>query len=92
MLSLVPAVIASGVVPWHAADGQRSGQQLLLFAVTKHGWADIHTAVSVAAVMLALTHVVIVRSGLAADVRLLATGQRVTPRRGGATLVTVRRR
>ncbi len=92
MLSLVPAVIISGVVPWLAADGQRSGQQLLLLAVTKRGWADIHTAVSVGAVILALTHLVVVRSGLAADIRLLATGQRTSPRRARALPVTVGRR
>ncbi|MFH1475720.1 MAG: hypothetical protein ABIG85_07655 [Chloroflexota bacterium] len=81
MLSLVPVVIASGVVHWLAADGQHSGQQLLLFAVTKRGWGDIHTAFAIAAVMLAVTHLAVVRTGLAADVRLLVTGQRSSPRR-----------
>jgi hypothetical protein len=83
MVSLVPLVIASGIVPWLAAEGQRSGQQLLLFAVTKRGWADIHTAVAIAAIGLAVTHVVVVRAGLVADVRLLATGQRSHPGRVG---------
>ena len=81
MLGLVPVVIASGIVPWLAADGQRSAQQVLLFAVTKSGWTDIHTAVAIAATLLAVSHVVVVRAGLAADVRLLATGQRSMPRR-----------
>jgi hypothetical protein len=81
MVSVIPAVVASGVVPWLAGDGQRSGQQLLLLAVTKRGWADIHTAISVTVVALAVAHLVVVRSGLAADVRLLATGQRSSPRR-----------
>lgn len=80
MLSLVPLVVVSGLVPWLAADGPRSGQQLLLLAVTKRGWGDIHTVVSIAVVGLALTHLAVVRSGLAADVRLLATGQRTRPR------------
>lgn len=81
MLGLVPVVIASGIVPWLAADGQRSAQQTLLFDVTKSGWTDIHTAVAISAVLLAVTHLAVVRAGLAADVRLLTTGQRSTPRR-----------
>ncbi len=83
MVSLVPIVIASGLVPWLAADGPRSGQQLLLFAVTKHGWTDLHTVISFAAVAAAVLHLMIVRSGLATDLRLLATGQRRSPRRVG---------
>jgi hypothetical protein len=82
MLVLVPLGIASGIIPWLAADGRRAGQQLLLFALTKHEWADIHTFVTMAAILVAATHVLVVRAGLAADVRLLATGQRSAPARG----------
>ncbi len=78
---MIPVVAVSGLIPWLAGDGQRSGQQLLLFAVTKRGWADIHTAISIAVALVAITHVAVVRSGLAADIRLLATGQRSSPRR-----------
>jgi hypothetical protein len=81
MVSVIPLVAMSGLIPWLAGDGQRSGQQLLLLAITKRGWADVHTAISMAVVVVALTHVAVVRSGLAADVRLLATGQRSSPRR-----------
>ena len=81
MVSVIPVVVVTGVVPWLAGDGQRSGQQLLLLAVTKRGWADIHTAISAAVVILAVTHLVVVRSGLATDIRLLATGKRSAPRR-----------
>ena len=81
MLGVVPVVVASGIVPWLAADGPRSTEQILLFDVTKRGWTDIHTAVAIAAMLLAVTHLVVVRAGLAADVRLLATGQRSKPRR-----------
>lgn len=63
-----------------AADGPQSGQRLLLLARTKHDWGDIHTAVSMLAIGLAVTHLTVVRSGLAADVRLLTTGQRGKPR------------
>ncbi len=80
MVALVPVVIASGIVPWLATDGRRAGQQLLLLALTKHEWSDIHTAVAAAVVLVAVTHVVVVRTGLMADVRLLATGQRSAPR------------
>jgi hypothetical protein len=81
MLVLVPLGIASGIIPWLAADGRRAGQQLLLFALTKHEWADIHTFVTMAAILVAVTHVMVVRAGLAADIRLLATGQRSAPAR-----------
>ncbi len=80
MVVLVPVVMASGVIPWLAADGRRAGQQVLLFAVTKHEWSDIHTAVAAAVALIAVTHVVVVRAGLVADVRLLATGRRSAPR------------
>jgi hypothetical protein len=81
MLVLVPLGTASGIIPWLASDGRRAGQQLLLFALTKHEWADIHTFVTVAAILVAATHVVVVRAGLVADVRLLVTGQRRAPGR-----------
>jgi hypothetical protein len=80
MAILVPLVVATGIVPWLAADGPQSGQRLLLLATTKHDWGDIHTAVSMLAIGLAVTHLSVVRSGLAADVRLLTTGQRGKPR------------
>jgi hypothetical protein len=80
MVALVPVVIASGIIPWLAADGRRAGQQVLLLAVTKHDWTEVHTAVAAAAILVAVTHVVVVRAGLVADVRLLATGQRSAPR------------
>lgn len=83
MAILVPLILGSGAIHWLAADGRRAGQQLLLFAVTKHGWADIHTAIAAGASLIAATHVVVVRAGLVADVRLLVTGQRGAPRRVG---------
>jgi hypothetical protein len=81
MAILVPLILGSGVIHWLAADGRRAGQQILLFAVTKHGWADIHTAIAMGVILIAATHVVVVRAGLVADVRLLVTGQRSAPRR-----------
>jgi hypothetical protein len=81
MVSVIPVVAVSGLIPWLAGDGQRSGRELLLFAVTKRGWADIHTAISLAVAVVAVTHVAVVRSGLAADIRLLTTSQRSSPRR-----------
>lgn len=80
MVGLVPLVIVSGLVPWLAPDVRRAGQQLLLFALTRHEWGDVHTAISMGVILVAMVHVVVVRSGLVADVRLLATGQRSAPR------------
>jgi hypothetical protein len=81
LLVTVPIAIASGIIPWLAADGRRSGQQLLLFAVTKRGWSDIHTYTALGALVVAALHVTVVRMGLVTDLRLLATGQRSAPRR-----------
>ena len=80
MVGLVPLVILSGVVPWLAPDVRRAGHQVLLLALTKHEWGDVHTAISMGVILVAMTHLVVVRSGLVADVRLLATGQRSAPR------------
>lgn len=68
-------------IPLRAAPGPAVPRAKLLCAATKRGWADIHTAISMAVAVVALTHVMVVWSGLAADVRLLATGQRSSPRR-----------
>lgn len=81
MVVVVPLVATSGIIPWLAADGRRSGQQLLLFAMTKRSWADVHTLVSMLALGLAATHILVVKSGLVSDVRLLVTGRRGAPRR-----------
>jgi len=76
LLVAVPLVVVSGVVPWLAADGPRSGRALLLFALTKRDWADVHMVASMAALAAAASHIVVVRAGLVSDLRLLATGQR----------------
>ena len=51
--------------------------------MTKRGWTDIHTAIAMGAILLTAVHVVMSRTGLVADVRLLITGQRSRPRRIG---------
>ncbi len=79
MVVIVPLALVSGTVPWLAPD-VRAGQQLLLFALTKRDWVDVHTAVTMSAILVAMTHVVVVRAGLMADVRLLTTGKRSAPR------------
>jgi len=80
MVVLVPLAIVSGIVPWLAPEVRRAGQQVLLLALTKRGWVDVHTAITMGAILVAMTHVAVVRAGLVADVRLLATGQRSAPR------------
>jgi hypothetical protein len=80
MVVVVPVAIVSGVVPWLAPDVRRAGQQILLLALTKRDSVDVHTAVTIGAILVATTHLVVVRAGLMADVRLLATGRRSAPR------------
>jgi len=89
LLIAVPLVLMSGVIPGLAADGPRSGRAVLLFALTKREWADIHTVASVAAIAVAASHIVVVRMGLVSDLRLLLTGRRSAPRPviGGAPAV-----
>ena len=81
MVLAIPIVFATGLVPWLAPDVRRAGQQVLLFVFTQREWTDIHTAVSMFAMGVAATHVILVRFGLYSDLRLLATGQRSAPRR-----------
>jgi hypothetical protein len=76
LLVSVPLVLLSGVIPWLAADGPRSGRAVLLFALTKRDWADVHTAAAMGALAVAASHVVVVRMGLLSDLRLLLTGRR----------------
>ncbi len=80
LVVLVPLAFVSGVVPWLAPEVRRAGQQVLLLGLTKHGWVDVHTAATIGAILVSMTHVVVVRAGLVADVRLLLTGQRSGPR------------
>ena len=53
---VVPVAIVSGVVPWLAPDVRRAGQQILLLALTKRDWVDVHTAVTMGAMLVATTH------------------------------------
>jgi hypothetical protein len=80
MAVVVPLVVLSGIVPWMAPDVRRAGQQLLLLSLTKHGWTDVHTVISAAIGIVVLVHLTVVRTGLAADLRLIATGQRSATR------------
>jgi hypothetical protein len=80
MVALVPLAVVSGIVPWLAPEVRRAGQQILLLMLTKRDWVDVHTAITMGAILVAMTHVVVVRAGLVADVRLLVTGQRSAPR------------
>lgn len=80
MVILVPLAIVTGVVPWLAPDVRRAGQEVMPLALTKHGWTDVHTAITMGAILVATLHIVVVRVGLLADIRLLVTGQRSAPR------------
>jgi hypothetical protein len=76
LLITVTLVLVSGVIPWLAADGPRSGRAVLLFALTKRDWADVHLVASMVAISVAASHVIVVRTGLVSDLRLLVTGRR----------------
>ena len=66
----------TGLLLWLAPEVRRSGQQLLLFDMTKHEWGDIHFWVCVAVVIITITHVIIDWKALKGVIRYLTSAHR----------------
>ncbi len=47
----------SGLILYFAPDGQRSGQKLLLWNLSKHQWSGIHAKISFLALAITLIHI-----------------------------------
>jgi hypothetical protein len=69
-------VTISGILIWAAPSGQRSGQQLLLFDLTKSEWGDIHFWVAAATVAVTLVHIIIDWKALRGVIRYLISVHR----------------
>ena len=69
-------VTISGVVLWLAPSGQRSGQQLLLFGLTKHEWSDVHFWIAIATIVVTIVHIIIDWKALRGVIRYLASVHR----------------
>jgi len=76
MLVSWPVVTISGFLLWLAPEGQRSGKQELFMGLTKSEWGDIHTWISLAAVVITVAHLVVDWKALKGAIRYLATVHR----------------
>lgn len=76
LLAAWPITAASGLLLWLAPEGQRSGQMVLLFDLTKHQWGDVHFWLSITAVSVTLVHVLIDWRALGGCVRYLVRAHR----------------
>jgi len=77
LLLIVWALVTfTGILIWAAPSGQRSGQQPLLFDLTKSEWGDIHFWVAVATIAVTLVHVIIDWKALRGVIRYLVSVHR----------------
>ena len=77
MLITVWSLVAlTGLLLWMASSGQRSGQQLLLFELTKSAWGDIHFWIAVATFAITLVHIIIDWKALRGVIRYLTSVHR----------------
>ncbi len=68
----------TGLLLWLAPSGQRSGQQLLLFDLTKSEWGDVHFWVAVATLVVTVVHIIIDWKALRGVIRYLTSVHRGT--------------
>jgi len=64
----------SGFILYLAPEGQRSGRAILLFGLTKHDWAGVHTWISFVALGITFIHIIIDWRILVAVIKLLLKG------------------
>ena len=77
MLITVWVLVAlTGLLLWLAPSGARSGQQILLFGVTKSGWGDIHFWIAVATFAVTVVHIIIDWKALRGVIRYLTSVHR----------------
>ncbi|MFC1915316.1 DUF4405 domain-containing protein [Chloroflexota bacterium] len=77
MLIMVWSLVAlTGLLLWLAPSGQRSGQQPLLFELTKSEWGDIHFWVAVATFIVTVAHIIIDWKALRGVIRYLISTHR----------------
>ncbi|MFC1902636.1 DUF4405 domain-containing protein [Chloroflexota bacterium] len=77
MLITVWSLVAlTGLLLWLAPSGQRSGQQLLLFELTKSEWGDVHFWIGVATAVVTIMHLIIDWRALVGVIRYLTSVHR----------------
>jgi Ni,Fe-hydrogenase I cytochrome b subunit len=69
-------VAVTGFLLYAAPSGQRSGQQLLLFNLTKSEWGDIHWWAAVATAVITTAHIIIDWKALRGVIRYLISVHR----------------
>ena len=82
LLTIWALVTFTGILIWAAPSVQRSGQQLLLFDLTKSEWGDIHFWVAVGTVAVTLIHIIIDWKALRGVIRYLVSVHRERGIRG----------
>lgn len=76
LLATWPIVAASGLLLWLAPEGQRSGQMMLLFELTKRQWGDVHFWLALSAMSVTLVHVLLDWRALRGCLRYLVSAHR----------------
>jgi len=66
----------SGLILWLAPEVRRSGQQPLLFGITKQDWGEVHFWICVAVVIVTMIHIVIDWKALRGVIRYLTSVHR----------------
>ena len=66
----------SGVILWLAPEVRRSGQQTLLFDITKQSWGEIHFWICVVVVVVTILHIVVDWKALRGVIRYLTSVHR----------------
>ena len=66
----------SGLILWLAPEVRQSGQQPLLFDITKQNWGEIHFWICVAVVIITLLHIIIDWKALRGVIRYLTSVHR----------------
>lgn len=69
-------IIMSSLILYLAPSGSRSGQQPLLFGLTKTTWGDIHFWIGVATVAVIVIHIIIDWKALRGVIRYLTSVHR----------------
>lgn len=66
----------SGLILWLAPEVRQSGQQKLLFDITKQEWGEIHFWICVAVMIVTIVHIIIDWKALRGVIRYLTSVNR----------------
>lgn len=66
----------SGLILWLAPEVRQSGQQPLLFGITKQSWGEIHFWICVAVVVVTVVHIIVDWKALRGVIRYMTSVHR----------------